>query len=334
MKPLHPDEILYGGEKGVPTLPVCEHIAGNERLIRKAFALQAERGPVFDITCDCEDGAPAGGEIAHAEMVAQLIRSGENRYGMAGARIHGFDHPHWRQEVDILIQGAGERLAYLTLPKPTSVDQVVAMTAYIRECAAQRGIERTLPIHVLIETHGALRDVWKIAELPEVEVIDFGLMDFVSAHLGAIPDDCMRSPGQFEHQLLRRAKAEIVAAALANGCVPAHNVTLDLKNAAQTRSDALRAHREFGFLRMWSIYPTQIDAIIEAMRPPLGDVERAAHILLAAQDKKWAPIQYRGELQDRASYRYYWQLLKKAHLTGAAIPEPARERFFSPPANQ
>jgi citrate lyase subunit beta/citryl-CoA lyase len=40
---------------------------------------------------------------------------------------------------------------------------------------------------VLIETPGALHEVWQIAALPRVESIDFGLMDFVSAHHGAIP---------------------------------------------------------------------------------------------------------------------------------------------------
>ena len=71
-------------------------------------------------------------------------------------------------------------------------------------------------MHVLIETHGALRDVWQIAALPGVESIDFGLMDFVSGHHGAIPASAMRSPGQFEHRLIARAKAEVVAAALAD----------------------------------------------------------------------------------------------------------------------
>ena len=48
----------------------------------------------------------------------------------------------------------------------------------------------------------------------------------------------MKSPGQFDHELLRRAKSHVVAAALANGVVPAHNVTLDLKNFKQTFMDA------------------------------------------------------------------------------------------------
>jgi hypothetical protein len=55
-------------------------------------------------------------------------------------------------------------------------------------------------------------------------------MDFVSGHHGAIPGSAMKSPGQFEHPLIVRAKCEIAAAALANGVVPSHNVTTELKD--------------------------------------------------------------------------------------------------------
>ncbi len=40
--------------------------------MRKSLALQAELGPVFDITLDCEDGAPVGGEAEQAHRVAEL----------------------------------------------------------------------------------------------------------------------------------------------------------------------------------------------------------------------------------------------------------------------
>jgi citrate lyase subunit beta/citryl-CoA lyase len=159
-------------------------------------------------------------------------------------------------------------------------------------------------------------------------VLDFGLMDFVSGHHGAIPATAMRSPGQFEHRLLARAKAELVAAALAHGVVPAHNVTLDLKNTETTFADASRARNEFGFLRMWSIYPTQIQAIVDAMKPNFSEVTDAANILLAAQAAEWGPIQYDGELHDRATYRYFWEVLQKAKLTKVAIPAQADAAFF------
>jgi citrate lyase subunit beta/citryl-CoA lyase len=153
-------------------------------------------------------------------------------------------------------------------------------------------------------------------------------MDFVSAHHGAIPAAAMRSPGQFEHALLVRAKGEVVAAALARGVVPAHNVTLDLSSGAQAQADARRARDEFGFLRMWSIHPVQIRAIVDAMQPDRCEVDEAAAILVAAQAADWGPIQHAGKLHDRATYRYYWEVLQKAKVTGVPLPEAAARAFF------
>jgi citrate lyase subunit beta/citryl-CoA lyase len=326
---VHPNHALFGGEKPFPVIPSCEHFAGSEKLILKALALQDTTGPIFDITCDCEDGAASGQEREHAAMIVRVLNSAANKHHMAGARIHDYTHPAWRQDVDILVGGAGNVLAYITIPKPTNSAQVAEMIAYVQKVAASHGITREIPIHVLIETHGALHDVYQIAALPWLQVLDFGLMDFVSGHHGAIPASAMRSPGQFEHRLLARAKAEVVAAALAHGVVPAHNVTLDLKNAETTFADASRARNEFGFLRMWSIYPTQIQAIVDAMKPNYDEVTDASNILLAAQAAQWGPIQYEGELHDRATYRYFWEVLQKAKLTGVAIPEKAATAFFS-----
>lgn len=77
----HPSDVLFPGEKPFPVLPAVDHYAGSEKLMRKALQLQNELGPIFDITCDCEDGAHAGAEREHAEMVAALIMSEDNRHG-------------------------------------------------------------------------------------------------------------------------------------------------------------------------------------------------------------------------------------------------------------
>lgn len=325
----HPNQALFSGEKPFPLIPVCEHFAGSEKLILKALGLQDTIGPVFDITCDCEDGAASGQEREHAEMIVRVLTSEANQHKMAGARIHDHSHAAWRQDVDILVAGAGDVLSYITIPKCTAASQAHEMIDYIQTVASDNDIDRIIPIHILIETHGALAEANVIATLSWVQVLDFGLMDFVSAHHGAIPASAMRSPGQFDHRLLARAKSEVVAAALAHGVVPAHNVTLDLKNVEVTASDASRARNEFGFMRMWSIYPTQIQAIVDAMKPNFDEVVDATNILLAAQAVNWGPIQYAGELHDRATYRYFWEVLQKANMTGIALPPEATEAFFS-----
>lgn len=325
----HPRDVLFAGEKPFPVMPAVDHYAGSEKLMLKALALQQELGPVFDITCDCEDGARAGAEAEHARMVVEVVNSVENRHGRVGARIHDITHPHWQQDLDILVRGAGARLAFITLPKVRSAADAAAQIAELRRIEGEAGVTNALPVHVLIETHGALREAWEIAALDGVESLDFGLMDFVSGHHGAIPGAAMKSPGQFEHPLVVRAKTEIAAAALANGVVPSHNVTTELKDLDYIRNDAERARREFGYLRMWSIHPNQIRPIIEAMRPDFSEVEEAAAILLAAQDAAWGPIQHAGKLHDRASYRYYWELLQRARSTGMDLPAAAAARFFT-----
>ena len=327
--PVHPNDALYAGERQLPIIPTVDHYAGAEKLIRKALALQEELGPVFDVTGDCEDGAAAGEEDAHARMVAGLIASDGNRFDQLGMRVHAPHHPACLADIDILLDIAGDRVAHITIPKAHSAAELGAVIDHIREGCARRGIGRTIPVHALVETHGALADVWQMAALPWMRVLDFGLMDFISAHDGAIPASAMRSPGQFEQKLLVRAKTEMVAAALANGLVAAHNVCLDLKNPDVVRGDATRARMEYGFQRMWSIYPAQIQPIVEAMRPDFSEAEDAAAVLLAAQAVNWGPIQYKGELYDRASYRYYWITLQRARLSGVPVSAEAEAAFFA-----
>jgi len=321
MQHMHPSEVLFQGKHKPVSIPVCDHYAGSEKLMHKSIALQQELGPVFDITLDCEDGASAGNEEAHAKLVAALIAGDDNRFNRIGARIHDVTHPCFEKDVAIICNKATlKRLAYLAVPKVDSLADVTRAIDVINLHAKKNG-HKNLPVHVLIETHGALADVHAIAALPQVECLSFGIMDFVSAHFGAIPGGAMRSPGQFTHPLVTRAKLEISAACHAHGKVPSHNVTTEIKDTAIVANDANRAAQEFGYTRMWSIHPDQIKPILKALAPRSSEVSEAANILAGAQAAQWGPIQYNGRLHDRASYRYYWTILQRAKASGMPLPE-------------
>ncbi len=171
---VHPNDALFKGEKAFPVIPSCEHFAGSEKLILKALQIQDELGPIFDITCDCEDGAAAGQEREHAEMIVRVQQSEANKHKMAGVRIHDYTHPAWRQDVDIFVEGIGNIVAYITIPKSTNASQVKEMITYIQNKCNEHGIKREIPIHILMETHGALHEVFEIAALPWIQVLDFG----------------------------------------------------------------------------------------------------------------------------------------------------------------
>lgn len=319
---MHPSEVLFQGTHPPVTLPACDHYAGSEKLMRKSMALQQQTGPVFDITLDCEDGAAAGNERAHATLVGELIAGDDNHFGRIGARVHDPEHPHFEADVATICALAAQRLAYLVVPKVESVQQLESAITVIRRHAEAAG-RHDLPVHALIETHRALHDAWQIAALPEVECLSFGIMDFVSSHYGGIPASAMKSPGQFSHPLVMRAKLEIAAACHAHGKVASHNVCTEIRDLSVVTDDAGKAARELGYGRMWSIHPQQIRPILDAFSPDDGDIGDAVEILAAAQASHWGPIQYRGKLHDRASYRYYWTVLQRARQQGRPLPEKA-----------
>jgi citrate lyase subunit beta/citryl-CoA lyase len=303
-------------------LPACDHYCGSEKLMRKSMALQQELGPLFDITFDCEDGAAAGFEPEHARLVVGLLNDEGNRFNRIGVRVHDTASPYFEADIAVIVGGAAQRLAYVVIPKVDSAAEVARAIDLINLHADKAG-RAALPVHVLIETHGALREADAIAALPQVECLSFGIMDFVSAHYGAIPGAAMRTPGQFTHPLVVRAKLDMVAACHAHGKVPAHNVTTEIKDTAVVANDAQRAAAEFGFTRMWSIHPDQIKPIIKAFTPRMSEVNEATNILVDAAAANWGPIAQNGRLHDRASYRYYWTVLQRARLAGLPLPDAA-----------
>jgi citrate lyase subunit beta/citryl-CoA lyase len=324
-----PRDALFDADDQAALLPVCDHYAGVEARMRKSLALQAELGPVFDVTLDCEDGAPVGGEMDHAHLVAELTMSPENAHGRVGARVHPVEHTAFMPEVDTLLRRAGTRLAYLMVPKPRHLEDVNQACEEIDHFARVHALGRQVPIHVLIETHGALRDVEAIAAHPRVESLSFGLMDFVSAHRGAIPAAGMSAAGQFSHPLVLRAKLAIAAACHGHGKTPSHCVVTEFTDRKAIATAAGKACRELGYTRMWSIHPNQIQPIVDAFAPTAAEVDQAIEIISAAQAADWAPIQHRSTLHDRASYRYFWHVLERAHRTGQPLPAEVRQAWFA-----
>ena len=313
--------------------------------MRKSLQLQAEMAEefgacVFDVTLDCEDGAPVGGEAEQAHLVSELLRqsspgsdaSVDPRHLRRGARLHPVNHPAFAQDVAIIVGACAAKLSYIMVPK---VESFIDVETALKAIDAHAG-PVTLPLHVLIESPAAVHHAFAIAAHPRVQSLSFGLMDFVSAHAGAIPSSAMglraisdtQALDQFNHPLVVRAKLEIASACHAHGKVPSHCVVTELRDTVALETAARVAATALGFTRMWSIHPDQIRPILRAFAPDPSEVDLAARILEKASAQEWAPIAIDGTLHDRASYRYFWQLLERAQHTGVAVPNEIRH-FFS-----
>lgn len=317
----HARQVLLGAQAANRIIPVCDHYSGVPARMQKSLQLQQELAAehngmcVFDVTLDCEDGAPVGGEIEHAHLVTELVNGAAPGMRVA-ARLHSVRDPIFEQELRIIAAGAAQRLSHLMIPKVESVADIEYAAALAAACGAGH-----VPLHALIESPLAVRNAFDIASHARVESLSFGLMDFVSAHGGAISDDAMRAHGQFTHPVVVRAKLEIAAACHAHGKTPSHCVVTEFADAQRIEEAAHHACRDLSFTRMWSIHPSQIRPILKAFAINNREIDSAIAILEAANAASWAPISYKGVLHDRASYRYYWQLLERAYCTGQALPQ-------------
>lgn len=253
-----------------------------------------------------------------------------------GVRVHAVDHPAFAADVLTIVGGAAGALSYIMVPKVECLADVQrAVAAIDAAMPAVTQIDQLLPLHVLIESSAAVHRVFEIAAHPRVQSISFGLMDFVSSHGGAIPASAMTvrpatdhtSLDQFHHPLVVRAKTEISSACHAFGKVPSHCVVTEFRDTIALKRAAHQAASAMGFTRMWSIHPDQILPILEAFSPSAQEVDMAAQIVLQAQANHWAPISVGGQLHDRASFRYFWQVLERAHQTGVVLPKEAAAYF-------
>jgi citrate lyase subunit beta / citryl-CoA lyase len=217
----HPAGILLGAQAATGFLPVCDHYSGVESRMRKSLQLQAEMmqefgACVFDVTLDCEDGAPVGGEADHAAMVVALVALAAHKARVA-VRVHPVDPPAFDADIATIAGKVSDRLSHIMVPKVESVEDVAKVVTSLSNASAGH-----LPIHVLVESPAAVHRAFEIAAHPRVQSLSFGLMDFVSSHGGAIPVHGMTSQGQFTHPLVVRAKLEIASACHANSKTPSH----------------------------------------------------------------------------------------------------------------
>lgn len=341
-----PSDVLTGSAACAALIPVCDHYCGVHARMVKSLSMQRDFSQefgacVFDVTLDCEDGAPVGGEREHAQMIAELVQEVMQAPApnlpnpRVAVRVHPVDHPAFEQDVANILGPVGHLLCHVMLPKIETLTQLERALQVIDPLLAVQG-HGALPVHVLVESALAVQNVAALAAHPRVASISFGLMDFVSSHGGAIPASAMTylpnhsdtGLDQFSHPLVVRAKLEIAAACHAAAKVPSHCVVTEFKDIEAMQRAARRASKAFGFTRMWSIHPDQIRPILAALSPAQEEVQAASQIVCAAYAADWAPISVAGRLHDRASYRYYWQVLQRAQQTGRLLTGDPASVFF------
>jgi citrate lyase subunit beta / citryl-CoA lyase len=257
----------------------CLAVPGsNPRFLEKAQGLPADQ-----VFLDLEDAcAPLVKESAR-HMIVDALSHGDWAGKTRVVRVNDWT-THWTyQDVITVVEGAGQNLDCLMLPKVADAGQIRALDLLLTQVEKAMGHQvGRIGIEAQIETAAGLMNVEAIAAAsPRLETIIFGPADFM-ASIGmrslVVGEQPPGYPADAYHHVLMR----ILIAARAHGLQAIDGPYLQVRNAGGFRQVARRA-AALGYDGKWVLHPDQIAAANEIFSPSQADYDHAELILDAYQ---------------------------------------------------
>ncbi|MEU8267363.1 CoA ester lyase [Sphaerisporangium sp. NPDC049002] len=306
----------------------CLAVPGsNPRFLDKAQGLPAD-----EVFLDLEDSvAPQAKEQARKNIVAAL-RTGDWTGKIRGVRVNDLSTAWTYRDVIEVVEGAGDALDFLTLPKVEDAVQVAWLDLLLTQIEKANGLPvGRIGIEAQIENARGLVNVDAIAAAsPRLEALVFGPADFMASINMRTLVVGQQPPGYTEGDAYHYVLMRILMAARTYGLQAIDGPYLQIKDVDGFAKVARRA-AALGFDGKWVLHPTQIEAANEVFSPRQEDYDHAELILDAYEHattvERRGAVMLGDEMIDEASRKMALVVAAKGRAAGLT-----RTKTFSPPA--
>ena len=314
------------------------------RLNRSELAVPGSSPQMFEkaaasnadiVFLDLEDAVAPDKKIEARANVIQALHDVDWGTKTLSVRINGLDTPFMYRDVIEVIEGGGERLDLLMIPKVGTAADVYALDMLVTQVETAIGRKKRLGFELIIETALGMANVEAIAGASKRnESLHFGVADYAASTRarttmigGPNPDYGVLTGGPEDAErayhwgdMWHYAIARLVVAARAHGLRPIDGPFGDFSDPAGFEAHANRA-AVLGCEGKWAIHPKQIDLANAVMGPSEADLEKARRILeameKATREGKGA-VSLDGRLIDIASIKQAEAMVAKAEQIAAA----------------
>lgn len=213
------------------------------------------------IMLDLEDGV-AEGEKEHArDQVVDALRELDWGEKTVTVRPNPLEHPVGLRDVVEVVEGAGDVLDALVVPKGRRPGDVYAVGTLLDGIAAGNERAADIGIGVIIEEVEALQRVGEIlAAHDRVESVSLGFGDYAAAQ--DIKVDTIGGTADYPGDVWHFARVRTVTAARAAGVAAYEGPYADYSDPEGLR-EACRRSRALGFDGKGAIHPAQLSVINE-----------------------------------------------------------------------
>ncbi|MER7213691.1 CoA ester lyase [Streptosporangium sp. NPDC000239] len=306
----------------------CLAVPGsNPRFLEKAQGLPAD-----EVFLDLEDSvAPSAKEGARKNVVAAL-REGDWSGRTRVVRVNDLSTQWTYRDVIEVVEGAGEFLDCLMLPKVEDPAQVVWLDTLLTQIEKANGLPvGRIGIEAQIESARGLVNVDAVGGASRrLETLVFGPADFMASINMRTLVVGEQPPGYTEGDAYHYILMRILMAARTHGLQAVDGPYLAIRDLDGFRRVAGRS-AALGFDGKWVLHPTQIEAANEVFSPSQEDYDRA-ELILDAYDH-YTTVEGRGavmlgdEMIDEASRKMALVVTAKGRAAGMT-----RTTAFTPPA--
>jgi citrate lyase subunit beta/citryl-CoA lyase len=279
-------------------------------MLEKARTLAAD-----EIIIDLEDSVPADMKAQARDQVCVALGAGEWLAGTVAVRINATTTPWCHRDVTQLIEGAGDRLAGLVIPKvegPSDVEFVARLAGMVEQ---ETGRSHPLVLELLIETATGLVRIHESARASErVETLIVGYADLAASLGHPLGDGDLGVGDRWGHVL-----QTVLVAARDAGVQAIDGPYFEVGDLDGLRAWAART-RGLGYDGKWALHPGQIAPLNEIFSPTPAEFERASAVLDELQRAELADgrgaVLLEGAMIDEAMRKQATQIVARGRAAG------------------
>ncbi|WP_214327091.1 HpcH/HpaI aldolase/citrate lyase family protein [Nonomuraea sediminis] len=285
------------------------------------FLEKAQTLPVDEVFLDLEDAvAPLAKQEARKNIVGAL-REGDWTGKTRVVRVNDLTTQWTYRDVIEVVEGAGEFLDAIILPKVQDSTEVVWLDTLLTQIEKTMGMEvGRIGIEAQIENARGLVNVDTIAgSSKRLEALVFGPADFMASINMRTLVVGEQPPGYTEGDAYHYILMRLLMAARMHDLQVIDGPYLQIKDVEGYRRVARRA-AALGFDGKWVLHPLQVEAANEVFSPSQEDYDRAELILEAYE--YYTTVEKRGaamlgdEMIDEASRKMALVVAAKGRAAG------------------
>ncbi|MCL4446717.1 MAG: CoA ester lyase [Actinobacteria bacterium] len=295
----------------------------SERFLAKAPKVEA------DMTfLDLEDSVAPSEKVAARQKVVDAVRNLDWDDRVLCVRVNAWDSEWTYGDVIEVVQGAGERLDEVMLPKVQSASEVIALDLLLTQIEKTSGLSvGHIGIEAQIETTRGLINVEEIcAASPRLETIIFGPADFAASMEMPVLTGGVQIP-EYPGDHFNYVFSKILMAGRANGLQVIDGPYLYVRDLEGLREFAQRT-RVLGYDGKWALTPDQAVVLNEVYSPTQEQFDKAWRILdaykAATEEAGSGAVMFGDEMIDEASRKMASKFVVRGERAGLSRSEESR----------